>query len=159
MKTIPRQHHETLVMLMKRADLDPRDYPAVHIHWTGCGDSGGIEDINPMTPAGLEVAQKHNQQPAMYHNDGIDYYATHRRTDGNGMGFTCCINLNQHRRGDWELDQWVYEAFDLCEINDGSYAHIFIDMATRKVWGASYNWVMDEVENVVIDHEDRPATS
>ena len=144
---------------MKRAELDPRDYSAIHIHWSGCGDSGGIEDINPMNTDGLEYAKKHNAAPPTYGPEAQKYYPHMNRVDGNGNSYTSTVNLNRVRQSDYELDQWVYEAFDLCEINDGSYAHIFIDMTTRKVWGSSYNWVMDEVENIVIDHEDRPATS
>lgn len=146
-------------MLMKQADLDPREYPAIHIHWQGCGDSGGIEDINPMTPLGLEYSRKHNAEPQSMdyttHKPVVHFAQVSRPYTHDPLRtYTQRITLTDFRRGDYDLDKWVYDNWGVCEINEGGYAHVFVDMATRKVWGESHDWITEDRLNLSINYED-----
>ena len=57
-------------------------------------------------------------------------------------------------RHELTIDQWVYQHFDVCEINDGGFAHCFIEMPHGKVWGSSYNWVQTEEQVRFDSYED-----
>ena len=57
-------------------------------------------------------------------------------------------------RHELTIDEWVYRHFDVCEINDGGFAHCFIEMPHGKVWGSSYNWVQTEEQVRFDSYED-----
>jgi hypothetical protein len=158
MLRLPKDLKDLLGDIFKEAGIGFRNFPGVHIHWQGCGDSGGIEDFTALTQAGIDYAKAHGCAPPTWRrkdassNDPIDleYYA---RIPGDiGMGnYRATLPLRE--RGRYELSEWVYNKFNLCEINDGGYGHIFIEMPFGKVWGESYDWVQEEVSNTLIDYE------
>lgn len=134
----------------KRSSLSPRDYPGLMIQWSGCGDSGGIEDIYFLTPAGLQEAKTHNPEngvafSAYQTGESNDLYFARTELPENGVR----VHVNgahPHQAGrDYSLDQWVYEKFHLCEINDGSHATVFIEMPRGNVWGQAYHWETNDV--------------
>lgn len=152
---LPIPLQQALLDAMKSADLDPRQYPVVHIYWSGCGDSGGIEDIHALTQKGKEQVIENGHLESY----GLPELAACTVITREGANIPTKwyrqVNLNDHRQSpNYDLDQWVYEKFDLCEVNDGGYGNIYIDLATRKAWGTSYNWVQEDELNVEIAYED-----
>lgn len=145
---LPRELMDTVEDIYKNSSLSPRDYPGLMVQWSGCGDSGGVEDIYFLTPAGLKEAKTHdpeNGRPfSSYHTDEKNelYFARHRLP---GRDFSQHVNGAVGDRRDYSLDAWVYKKFNLCEINDGSYATVFIEMPRGNVWGQSYHWETHEV--------------
>tara|TARA_R100001510_G_C7597234_1_gene164946 strand:+ start:47 stop:526 length:480 start_codon:yes stop_codon:yes gene_type:complete len=151
MKKLPREILDAVEDLYKNSQVDPREYPGVYIYWQGCGDSGGIDDILFMSEDGLNFAKHNDECPPRYNfRPDTAYpidkmYACHTvRNRYNNQDQLVPIDGNTHR--DITLDQWVYEHFDVCEINDGGFAHCFIEMPHGKVWGSSFNWVQTEQE-------------
>jgi hypothetical protein len=152
---LPIQLQQNLLDTMKSAQLDPRKYPVIQIHWSGCGDDGGIEDIFALTQQGKETVIEHGHLPDYGKEEHVACTVQTRRGMVPPRTFNVQVNLNEHRHGhNYELDRWVYDKFDLCEVNEGGYGNIYVDLATRKVWGQSYNWVTEDVENVIIYYED-----
>lgn len=152
---LPINLQQALLDAMKSAELDPREYPVIHIYWSGCGDSGGIEDIYALTQKGKEKVIEHGVLPSYGEADLVACTVITREGANIPTKWNRQINLNEHRHSrTYDLDQWVYEKFDLCEINDGGYGNIYIDLATRKAWGTSYNWVQEDVLNVEVAYED-----
>lgn len=152
---LPIPLQQGLLDAMKSAQLDPRNYPVIHIYWSGCGDSGGIEDIYALTQKGKEKVIEHGHLPSYGEPELVATTVIHREGANVPTQWYRQINLNEHRHSPtYDLDQWVYEKFDLCEINDGGYGNIYIDLATRKAWGKSYNWVQEDVLNVEVAYED-----
>ena len=148
MEKLPRKVLDAVEDLYKNNQVDPREYPGVYIYWQGCGDSGGIDDILFMTAHGVNYAKLNDACPPRF-NDFLHpvekMYACHTvRNRYDNQERLVPIDGNTHR--DLTLDQWVYQHFDVCEINDGGFAHVFIEMPHGKVWGNSYNWVQTEEE-------------
>jgi len=143
--------------LYKNHSASPRDYPGIYIHWQGCGDSGGIEEINFLTSDGIKYVKDTGSSPPRYttrdHETKLkQHYHTTLRND---LGRSAYDHVTYvERPNDYELDKWIYERWDLCEINDGSYAHIFIEMPFGKAWGESYDWIQSEELNTSIAYED-----
>jgi hypothetical protein len=151
MEKLPRKVLDAVEDLYKNNQVDPREYPGVYIYWQGCGDSGGIDDILFMSEDGLNYAKHNDQCPPRWQSGGHGpfplekMYACHTvRNRYDNQERLVPIDGNTHR--DLTLDQWVYQHFDVCEINDGGFAHVFIEMPHGKVWGNSYNWVQTEEE-------------
>ena len=149
MNKIPREVLDAVEDLYKNNQVDPREYPGVYIYWQGCGDSGGIDDILFMSKDGLNFAKHNDLCPPRYnfHRDTpypIDkMYACHtvrNQYDNQDR----LVPIAGNHRHELTLDEWVYNYFDVCEINDGGFAHVFIEMPHGKVWGNSYNWVQTE---------------
>lgn len=141
---------------MKTSRLDPRKYPVIHVYWSGCGDDGGIEEIHALTQAGKEqvIQEGHLSDYGKEEWVACNTY-TRESFRGTPVTFNAQINLLENRTGgNYELDRWIYDKFNLCEVNDGSYGNIYVDLATRKTWGRSYNWVTDDVLNVEKRYED-----
>lgn len=152
---LPIPLQQGLLDTMKAAQLDPREYPVIHIYWSGCGDSGGIEDIYALTNVGKEKVIKHGCLPEYGQSEDVATTAITRQGGPVPRTFNTQVNLNPHRRDpQYALDQWVYKTFNLCEINDGGYGNIYVDLGTRKVWGTSYDWVTEDVENTNVEYED-----
>ena len=143
--------------LYKNHYASPRDFPCIHIHWQGCGDSGGIEEINLLTAEGLQYIKEKDYLPPRYYHEGAEpqlkkYWHTSPR---NVIGRSAYHHITYiERPSDYELDKWIYERWGLCEINDGSYAHIYIEMPLGRAWGDSYDWIQSEELNTSVSHED-----
>jgi len=151
MNKIPREVLDAVEDLYKNSQVDPREYPGVYIYWQGCGDSGGIDDIHFLSKEGLEYAKRQDCAPPRWlsRNDGPNgpekMYACHTvRNQWDNQ--ERLVPIAGNHRHELTIDQWVYEHFDVCEINDGGFAHCFIEMPHGKVWGNSYNWVQTEEE-------------
>lgn len=152
---LPIPLQEGLLDTMKAAQLDPRQYPVIHIHWNGSGDSGGIEDIHALTHIGKEKVIKYGCLPNYGQSEDVAITVITRQGAPIPSTYNAQVNLNTSRRDpQYALDQWVYKNFDLCEINEGGYGNIYVDLGTRKVWGTSYNWVTEDIENVSVEYED-----
>lgn len=150
MKKIPRKVLDAVEDLYKNSQVDPREYPGVYIYWQGCGDSGGIDDILFMTPHGLNYAKLNDECPPRYNEFISKNYACHTVRNQYDNRERVVPIAGNHRH-ELTLDEWVYQHFDVCEINDGGFAHVFIEMPHGKVWGNSYNWIQTEQE-VRFDH-------
>ena len=150
MNKIPREVLDAVEDLYKNSQVDPREYPGVYIYWQGCGDSGGIDDIHFLSKDGLEYAKRQDCAPPRWlagPNDNMPekMYACEMYTptyDPTPRQRPISANM----RHELTIDQWVYQHFDVCEINDGGFAHCFIEMPHGKVWGNSYNWIQTEEE-------------
>ena len=152
---LPIHLQQVLLDTMKTAELDPRQYPVVHIYWSGCGDTGGIENIYALTQEGKETVIENGYLPGYGEPKWVACTVITREGANVPTTFHRQVDLNDLRHNPtYELDQWVYEKFDLCEVNDGGYGNIYIDLATRKAWGTSYNWVQEDVLNVDVAYED-----
>ena len=146
MNKIPREVLDAVEDLYKNSQVDPREYPGVYINWQGCGDSGGIDTIHFMTAHGLNYAKLNDAPPPTY-PEFSKMYACETYTPTYDPTSTprqrpICANV----RHEMTIDEWVYRHFDVCEINDGGFAHCFIEMPHGKVWGNSFNWVQTEEE-------------
>ena len=151
MNKIPREVLDAVEDLYKDSQVDPREYPGVYIYWQGCGDSGGIDDILFMSQDGLDYAKRNDECPPRYNFRPDTPYPIEKM-------YACHTVRNQYdnpdrlvpiagnHRHELTIDQWVYQYFDVCEINDGGFAHCFIEMPHGKVWGNSYNWIQTEEE-------------
>lgn len=153
MERIPRNILETLEDLYKRYSASPRDFPGVHIHWQGCGDSGGIEEITFLTREGVDYVKYHGSAPPSFMYDKpVNYYYT-KETPGHD-GITRNRVVSADEGNDYTLGQFVYERFNICEVNEGGYAHVFIEMPQGKMWGESWDYVQTEQSNTCMYHED-----
>lgn len=157
MNKIPREVLDAVEDLYKTAAVDPREYPGVYIYWQGCGDSGGIDDIYFMSKKGVDFAKRTDDAPPRW-NHRPDYkfeehYAC-RMERGRWDNEPRLQPIAGNVRHELTIDQWVYEHFDVCEINDGGFAHCFIEMPHGKVWGSSYNWVQTEEQVRFDSYED-----
>jgi hypothetical protein len=158
MTSLPREVLDAVEDLYKNQNLDPREYPGIYIYWQGCGDSGGIDDLMFLTPKGLQWAKDLNECPPRWTSpksqDQVeDFYAcetVQQRYDPTPR----TLPVQGNHRHDITIDEWVYKYFDVCEINDGGFAHVFIEMPFGKVWGNSYNWVQTEEEILTMEYED-----
>ena len=151
MNKIPREVLDAVEDLYKNSQVDPREYPGVYIYWQGCGDSGGIDEIHFLSKKGLEYAKRQDCAPPRW-------LAQHAGDNPTEEMYACETYTTQYDstqrqrpisanyRHELTIDQWVYQHFDVCEINDGGFAHCFIEMPHGKVWGNSYNWVQTEEE-------------
>jgi hypothetical protein len=162
---IPLEILEAIELIQKTSNVDPREYPGISIKWIGCGDSGGIEDLNFLTPLGLEYVKRHHCAPATWQMRATrefknqaaptvlkDYYhATPIKNSHVASRETVTCGTNSDISA---LSQWVYEQWDLCETDDGSYGNIFIEVPFRKAWGESFDYVQEEVLNTGIDYVD-----
>lgn len=159
MERIPRAILNTLEDLYKRYSVSPRDYPGVHIHWQGCGDSGGIEEMHFLTPEGIKFCKENDAAPPSYligERDPSKYYYTQKRTgiDFNGNNTEREYTVDIEEGNDYTLGQFIYERFSVCEVNDGGYAHAFIEMPHGKMWGESWDYVSEERINTSMAYED-----
>ena len=151
MNKVPREVLDAVEDLYKNAQVDPREFPGIYIYWQGCGDSGGIDDILFLSKEGLAYAKAADQAPPRWAPRPNDpqgpekMYACHM-VQHSYMGEPRMTPICGNHRHELTIDEWVYRHFDVCEINDGGYAHVFIEMAHGKVWGNSYNWVQTEEE-------------
>lgn len=149
MNKIPREVLDAVEDLYKASQVDPREYPGVYIYWQGCGDSGGIDEIYFMTPEGVEYAKRNDDAPPRYNfrpeqaNPAAKFYAC-RLERGRYDDQERLQPIAGNHRHEMTIDEWVYSHFDVCEINDGGFAHCFIEMPHGKVWGNSYNWIQTE---------------
>ena len=153
MNKIPREVLDAVEDLYKNSEVDPREYPGVYIYWQGCGDSGGIDEIHFLTKDGLDYAKRNDSAPPRWANQANTpltiekMYACETYTpryDPSLPPRQRPISVNV--RHELTIDEWVYRHFDVCEINDGGFAHCFIEMPHGKVWGNSFNWVQTEEE-------------
>ena len=165
---LPAEIVEEIEILQKSSNVDPREYPGIVIKWQGCGDSGGIESMNFLTPLGLDYIKKHHCAPTTWqmrhynaHNEPLadipaikDHYHTHPDTDHRNLAINRVTCATTNNRDIQALSQWVYEQWNLCEINDGGYGHIFIEVPFRKAWGESFDYVQEEVLNTSVDYVD-----
>lgn len=154
MERIPREILDTLEDLYKTHSVSPRDFPGVHIHWQGCGDSGGIEEINFLTPQGVKYSKQYGSAPPIYQtgeNGPGTYYLVKPKQGHDGITRNSVVYVGEGN--DYTLGQFIYERFDVCEINDGGYAHAFIEMPQGKMWGESWDWVHEERINTSIAYE------
>jgi hypothetical protein len=156
MEKLPRKVLDAVEDLYKNNQVDPREYPGVYIYWQGCGDSGGIDDILFMTAHGVNYAKLNDACPPGFNgflHPVEKMYACHTvRNRYDNQERLVPIDGNTHR--DLTLDEWVYQHFDVCEVNDGGFAHCFIEMPHGKVWGSSYNWVQTEEQVRFDSYED-----
>ena len=157
MERIPRAILDTLEDLYKRHSVSPRDFPGVHIHWQGCGDSGGIEEIVFLTPQGVQYTKQYETAPPAYHtgqdnNGPSQYYLTKPRQGHDGITRNAVVHVGEDN--DYTLGEYIYNRFDVCEINEGGYAHVFIEMPHGKIWGKSWDWIHEESINTSLTYED-----
>jgi len=158
MTKLPRNILDEIEDLYKNLRLDPRQYPGIHIFWQGCGDSGGIEEFNFLTPKGLQYVKDKGYAPPTYtyrNNDYLPidhYYMEHRPLTSHSPARAVVYSADM--RHNLDIDQWVYNTFDLCEINDGGYAHCFIELPIGNVWGESYDYVQEEHLKVSMSYGD-----
>ena len=158
MTKLPRNILDEIEDLYKNLRLDPRQYPGIHIFWQGCGDSGGIEELNFLTPLGLQYVKDRGYAPPTYVPQPADtspkdyYYTEHRPATPHSREREVVYTANMQHGMD--IDQWVYNTFDLCEINDGGYAHCFIELPIGNVWGESYDYVQEEHLKVSMSYGD-----
>jgi len=158
MTKLPRNILDEIEDLYKNLQLDSRQYPGIHIFWQGCGDSGGIEEFNFLTPLGLQYVKDRGGAPPSYaYRDESptpkDYYYTEHRP-ATPHSIARYIVYSADMRHNLDIDQWVYNAFDVCEINDGGYAHCFIELPMGNVWGESYDYVQEEHLKVSMSYGD-----
>jgi hypothetical protein len=151
MNKIPREVLDAVEDLYKNSQVDPREYPGVYIYWQGCGDSGGIDDILFMSKDGLDFAKHNDECPPRYNFRPdtpypIDKMYACRTERSNYDNMDRLVPIAGNHRHELTIDEWVYRHFDVCEINDGGFAHVFIEMPHGKVWGSSFNWVQTEEE-------------
>jgi len=146
MEKIPRNILDAVEDIYKNSEVDPREYPGVYIYWQGCGDSGGIDDISFLSKEGLDFVKQNNYAPMRWAHDmkDVQQHWACRVQQGRYQAEPSMQVVSGDDRQGYDLDQWVYEHFDVCEINDGGFAHCFIEMPHGKVWGNSYNWVQTE---------------
>ena len=144
MNKIPREVLDAVEDLYKNSEVDPREYPGVYIYWTGCGDSGGVDHIHFLSPHGLNYAKLNDAPPPSY-DEFCKMYACETYTPVYNPDLPPRQRpIFANVRHELTIDEWVYRYFDVCEINDGGFAHCFIEMPHGKVWGNSYNWVQTE---------------
>lgn len=159
MNKVPREVLDAVEDLYKNSQVDPREYPGVYIYWQGCGDSGGIDDILFLSKDGLDFAKRNDEAPPRWAGRANDpfpiekMYACEMYTPGYDPTPRQRPICGNHRH-ELTIDQWVYQHFDVCEINDGGFAHCFIEMPHGKVWGNSYNWVQTEEQVRFDSYED-----
>ena len=156
MERIPREILNTLEDLYKRHSVSPRDFPGVHIHWQGCGDSGGIEEITFLTPQGVQYVKQYNHAPPAYQTGEkggpSQYYLTKPQQGRDGITRDTVVHVGEDN--DYTLGEFIYNRFDVCEINDGGYAHVFIELPHGKMWGESWDWIHEERINTSVAYED-----
>ena len=151
MHKVPREVLDAVEDLYKNSQIDPRQYPGVYIYWQGCGDSGGIDDIHFLSKDGLDYAKRHDCAPPRWLTQLNDANGPEKMyaCETYSTPYDSTIRqrpISANVRHELTIDQWVYEHFEVCEINDGGFAHCFIEMPHGKVWGNSYNWVQTEEE-------------
>lgn len=157
---IPREILDALEDIYKNNNVDPREYPGVHIHWQGCGDSGGIEECHFLTNEGLKYCKQRGAAPPtwVWRNDDDStptrtYYKV-TTAPTHDPSITREIVFGADTGHEYVVDEWVYRTFDVCEINEGGYADCFIEMPFGNCWGSSYQWVQEEHLNVSMAYED-----
>jgi hypothetical protein len=147
----------------KNNQIDKRDYPLIYVHWHGMGDNGGIEEINLLTVEGYSYVIETTCNPA---NNSRDTQTSKYclmdpvlRTSWDNKNVYVIRNFQEFHRDSYAIDEWLYTTFELCEINDGSFAHIYIDALTGQVWGEAEHYVQETVPGVTIEYENRSAPS
>ena len=159
MERIPRKVLDALEDLYKRHSISPRDYPGVHIHWQGCGDDGGIDEITFLSPIGIQYAKTYSTAPPAYsfkrNGSSVspsEYYYTKERAGHDNIMRDTVFSVDEEN--DYTIGKFIYERFGVCEINDGGYAHVFIEMPHGNIWGESWDWVTEERSNTCVSYED-----
>lgn len=147
----------------KNNQIDKRDYPLIYVYWHGMGDNGGIAEINLLTVEGYQYLIETTCNPAHHTSDTLTsrYYLMDPvlRTSWSNQNVYVVQNFGEFHRDSYIIDEWLYTTFKLSEINDGSYAHMYIDAQTGQVWGAAEHYVQETVPGVIIRYENRSAPS
>lgn len=160
---LPPNLRDLLDDFYKEHQIEKRDYPGIYVYWHGMGDDGGINEINLLTPAGFNYVKETTCNPAHENNNmqSSEYYllesTPRKKWDGTDMYIV--RNFAEFHRTDYSIDEWLYRTFDLCEVNDGSFANIYIDAQTGQVWGEAEHYVHETVPGVTIRYENRSAPS
>ena len=163
MEKIPREILDLIEDLYKRVDIDPRVYPIIQAKWNGCGDSGGLEEIHFLSVAGaakLKSTVGAYNPPETYGEHAHEYWHGEKQERQNIHGpgaipmyWYRLTNGVNHLIG-YEFSQYIYEKFDLCEINDGSHCTAYIEMPHGNIWGGAWHWEMQEIDGTQIEYED-----
>jgi len=158
MTKIPREVLDAVEDLYKNSQVDPREYPGMYIYWQGCGDSGGIDEILFLSKDGVDFAKRNDEAPPRWTARANDPFPVEKMyacsMESHPMGGVHHRPIAGNHRHELTLDEWVYRHFDVCEINDGGFAHVFIEMPHGKVWGSSFDWVQTEQQKRFDRYED-----